>query len=156
MVNYHQKEYWFCWEQSKRMLLFSNSLNVKALHFSISTISCLQWVGGRYSLWSAIGLSIALHIGRYSCDVTMPRIAACFRNIIVEYINNSRLWIRFGANTVYLPTLSGWMWMKNDLECNGNIDILVLQIHFQKWPHTCVQVVKFHCFSHVAKSAWFM
>ena len=23
----------------------------------------LQWVGGRYSLWSAIGLSIALHIG---------------------------------------------------------------------------------------------
>lgn len=22
-----------------------------------------QWVGGRYSLWSAIGLSIALHIG---------------------------------------------------------------------------------------------
>lgn len=47
------------------MLLFSNSLNVKALHFAISTISCLQWVGGRYSLWSAIGLSIALHIGRY-------------------------------------------------------------------------------------------
>ncbi len=23
----------------------------------------LQWVGGRYSLWSAIGLSIAVHIG---------------------------------------------------------------------------------------------
>lgn len=22
-----------------------------------------QWVGGRYSLWSAIGLSIAVHIG---------------------------------------------------------------------------------------------
>lgn len=22
-----------------------------------------QWVGGRYSLWSAIGLSIALHVG---------------------------------------------------------------------------------------------
>lgn len=73
-VNCHQKEYLFCWEQSKHMLLFSNSLNVKALHFAISTISCLQWVGGRYSLWSAIGLSIALHIGRYSCDA-MPRIA---------------------------------------------------------------------------------
>lgn len=30
----------------------------------LSTISCLsQWVGGRYSLWSAIGLSIALHVG---------------------------------------------------------------------------------------------
>lgn len=26
-------------------------------------ISVLQWVGGRYSLWSAIGLSIAVHIG---------------------------------------------------------------------------------------------
>uniref|UniRef100_A0A3Q1GZ15 Glucose-6-phosphate isomerase n=1 Tax=Acanthochromis polyacanthus TaxID=80966 RepID=A0A3Q1GZ15_9TELE len=25
--------------------------------------ACPQWVGGRYSLWSAIGLSIALHIG---------------------------------------------------------------------------------------------
>lgn len=62
-------------QQSKHMLLFSNSLNVKALHFPVSTISLLQWVGGRYSLWSAIGLSIALHIGRYSCDVTMPRIA---------------------------------------------------------------------------------
>ena len=23
----------------------------------------MQWVGGRYSLWSAIGLSIALYIG---------------------------------------------------------------------------------------------
>lgn len=25
--------------------------------------ACPQWVGGRYSLWSAIGLSIALHVG---------------------------------------------------------------------------------------------
>ena len=25
-----------------------------------------QWVGGRFSLWSAIGMSIALHIGMYS------------------------------------------------------------------------------------------
>ena len=24
---------------------------------------CVQWVGGRYSLWCAIGLSIALNIG---------------------------------------------------------------------------------------------
>uniref|UniRef100_A0AAV2L068 Glucose-6-phosphate isomerase n=1 Tax=Knipowitschia caucasica TaxID=637954 RepID=A0AAV2L068_KNICA len=33
--------------------------------FPVSHTSCfpLQWVGGRYSLWSAIGLSIALHIG---------------------------------------------------------------------------------------------
>lgn len=30
----------------------------------LSACSCLfQWVGGRYSLWSAIGLSIALHVG---------------------------------------------------------------------------------------------
>uniref|UniRef100_A0A8C6PL97 Glucose-6-phosphate isomerase n=1 Tax=Nothobranchius furzeri TaxID=105023 RepID=A0A8C6PL97_NOTFU len=27
-----------------------------------------QWVGGRYSLWSAIGLSIALHVGRSPCS----------------------------------------------------------------------------------------
>lgn len=26
-------------------------------------IGTWQWVGGRYSLWSAIGLSIAVHIG---------------------------------------------------------------------------------------------
>ncbi len=26
-------------------------------------IIAFQWVGGRYSLWSAIGLSIAVHIG---------------------------------------------------------------------------------------------
>uniref|UniRef100_A0A8D0F0H4 Glucose-6-phosphate isomerase n=1 Tax=Strix occidentalis caurina TaxID=311401 RepID=A0A8D0F0H4_STROC len=30
---------------------------------SFLLFSCFQWVGGRYSLWSAIGLSIALHIG---------------------------------------------------------------------------------------------
>uniref|UniRef100_A0A7N6AKM0 Glucose-6-phosphate isomerase n=1 Tax=Anabas testudineus TaxID=64144 RepID=A0A7N6AKM0_ANATE len=40
-----------------------------AKHFvalSTNAVSCdfmFQWVGGRYSLWSAIGLSIALHIG---------------------------------------------------------------------------------------------
>lgn len=28
-----------------------------------SALRCNQWVGGRYSLWSAIGLSIALYIG---------------------------------------------------------------------------------------------
>lgn len=60
------------------MLLFPNSLNkceFKNLALLLSKpISCFQWVGGRYSLWSAIGLSIALHIGRYSCDITMPRI----------------------------------------------------------------------------------
>ena len=27
-------------------------------------VSLFQWVGGRYSLWSAIGLSIALFIGK--------------------------------------------------------------------------------------------
>jgi len=61
------------------MLLFPNSLN----KFELKSLACLlskpifyfQWVGGRYSLWSAIGLSIALHIGRSSCDVTKPRIS---------------------------------------------------------------------------------
>lgn len=34
----------------------------------LSACSCLfQWVGGRYSLWSAIGLSIALHVGECVC-----------------------------------------------------------------------------------------
>jgi glucose-6-phosphate isomerase len=33
------------------------------LDSGISTLNYLQWVGGRYSLWSAIGLSIALFIG---------------------------------------------------------------------------------------------
>ena len=26
-------------------------------------MTSIQWVGGRYSLWSAIGLSIALYVG---------------------------------------------------------------------------------------------
>uniref|UniRef100_A0A8C0BJV9 Glucose-6-phosphate isomerase n=1 Tax=Buteo japonicus TaxID=224669 RepID=A0A8C0BJV9_9AVES len=63
---------------SKHMLLFPNSLNkfkFKILALLSKPISCFQWVGGRYSLWSAIGLSIALHIGRYSYDVTMSRIS---------------------------------------------------------------------------------
>ena len=37
--------------------------------FNLADVSSLciiifQWVGGRYSLWSAIGLSIALNIGK--------------------------------------------------------------------------------------------
>ncbi len=31
--------------------------------FSLEYCLSLQWVGGRYSLWSAIGLSIAIYIG---------------------------------------------------------------------------------------------
>lgn len=33
---------------------------------TIVLISFFQWVGGRFSLWSAIGMAIALHIGMYS------------------------------------------------------------------------------------------
>lgn len=29
-------------------------------------IILFQWVGGRFSLWSAIGMAIALHIGMYT------------------------------------------------------------------------------------------
>uniref|UniRef100_A0A3P9IGZ2 Glucose-6-phosphate isomerase n=1 Tax=Oryzias latipes TaxID=8090 RepID=A0A3P9IGZ2_ORYLA len=44
--------------------LSTNSVKVK--DFGIDTANMFEfwdWVGGRYSLWSAIGLSIALHIG---------------------------------------------------------------------------------------------
>uniref|UniRef100_A0A8C4NCZ3 Glucose-6-phosphate isomerase n=1 Tax=Eptatretus burgeri TaxID=7764 RepID=A0A8C4NCZ3_EPTBU len=38
--------------------------NLQMLHwFLCNVFVCTQWVGGRFSLWSAIGLSIALHIG---------------------------------------------------------------------------------------------
>uniref|UniRef100_A0A8D3E5K3 Glucose-6-phosphate isomerase n=1 Tax=Scophthalmus maximus TaxID=52904 RepID=A0A8D3E5K3_SCOMX len=42
--------------EQRLMTHTSQSPEVRALMFSL-------WVGGRYSLWSAIGLSIALHIG---------------------------------------------------------------------------------------------
>uniref|UniRef100_A0A3Q3JLJ9 Glucose-6-phosphate isomerase n=1 Tax=Monopterus albus TaxID=43700 RepID=A0A3Q3JLJ9_MONAL len=43
-----------------------SSLQAKVKDFGIDTANMFEfwdWVGGRYSLWSAIGLSIALHIG---------------------------------------------------------------------------------------------
>ncbi|CAI9538278.1 unnamed protein product [Staurois parvus] len=47
--------------------LSTNAPKVK--DFGIDTANMFEfwdWVGGRYSLWSAIGLSIALHIGKYN------------------------------------------------------------------------------------------
>lgn len=35
------------------------------MYFVIDMDFFFQWVGGRFSLWSAIGMSIALHIGLY-------------------------------------------------------------------------------------------
>ncbi|XP_010775397.1 glucose-6-phosphate isomerase-like, partial [Notothenia coriiceps] len=46
--------------------LSTNAVKVK--DFGIDTANMFEfwdWVGGRYSLWSAIGLSIALHIGKF-------------------------------------------------------------------------------------------
>uniref|UniRef100_A0A673A543 Glucose-6-phosphate isomerase n=1 Tax=Sphaeramia orbicularis TaxID=375764 RepID=A0A673A543_9TELE len=44
-------------------------LQAKVKDFGIDTANMFEfwdWVGGRYSLWSAIGLSIALHIGTFA------------------------------------------------------------------------------------------
>lgn len=32
---------------------------------NVTIIIFFQWVGGRFSLWSAIGMAIALHIGMH-------------------------------------------------------------------------------------------
>jgi len=37
--------------------------NTRAMYVNFVLLLCVQWVGGRYSLWSAIGLSIAISIG---------------------------------------------------------------------------------------------
>lgn len=35
----------------------------------MTIIILFQWVGGRFSLWSAIGMAIALHIGMYTVAI---------------------------------------------------------------------------------------
>lgn len=35
------------------------------MHRNVTIITFFQWVGGRFSLWSAIGMAIALHIGMF-------------------------------------------------------------------------------------------
>ena len=45
-----------------QMLCFHLVLKILCFYESVN-FNLLQWVGGRYSLWSAIGLSIAVYIG---------------------------------------------------------------------------------------------
>lgn len=39
------------------------------MHCNVTIVIFFQWVGGRFSLWSAIGMSIALHIGMHTGTV---------------------------------------------------------------------------------------
>jgi len=47
-------------------------------NFKLASFVYTQWVGGRYSLWSAIGLSVACYIGK--C-----RIYTCMKHIVIEF-----------------------------------------------------------------------
>uniref|UniRef100_A0A3Q3F1C8 Glucose-6-phosphate isomerase n=1 Tax=Labrus bergylta TaxID=56723 RepID=A0A3Q3F1C8_9LABR len=52
--------------ESAREWFLKTANDVKVKDFGIDTANMFEfwdWVGGRYSLWSAIGLSIALHVG---------------------------------------------------------------------------------------------
>lgn len=49
-------------------------------NFGIDTANMFQfwdWVGGRYSLWSAIGLSIALAVGFDNFEELLERVNGC-------------------------------------------------------------------------------
>lgn len=89
------------------MWLCSNKINQTVILIIQDTITCrllcvdiitwmfhsyFQWVGGRYSLWSAIGLSIALMIGKL-CLQTYFRIkcytAKGFVSVIVIWRGKS-------------------------------------------------------------------
>ncbi|MEW6444930.1 MAG: glucose-6-phosphate isomerase [Pseudomonadota bacterium] len=71
MVNAHTARRWFmeaCGDESQVARHFvAVSTNIKAVSaFGIAPENMFEfwdWVGGRYSLWSSIGLSIALHVG---------------------------------------------------------------------------------------------
>jgi glucose-6-phosphate isomerase len=71
MINARSARAWFLERASKpedvAMHFVALSTNAKAVKdFGIDTANMFEfwdWVGGRYSLWSAIGLSIALYIG---------------------------------------------------------------------------------------------
>ena len=54
--------------QSKSNLLILVFLLDGDFLFFYDNFVCLQWVGGRYSLCSAIGLSIAVYIGSYEIE----------------------------------------------------------------------------------------
>jgi len=51
-------------------LYTSSAIYCVYIYLTTCRVSCtvylclLQWVGGRYSLWSAIGMSIAVYIGQ--------------------------------------------------------------------------------------------
>lgn len=71
MTNAHSARAWFMQTAKDEARIASHfvalSTNAKAVEdFGIDTANMFEfwdWVGGRYSLWSAIGLSIALYVG---------------------------------------------------------------------------------------------
>ncbi|MDD5462089.1 MAG: glucose-6-phosphate isomerase [Methylococcales bacterium] len=71
MINAKSARNWFLKEAqdpaaiAKHFVAISTNIK-KVVEFGIDTQNMFElwdWVGGRYSLWSAVGLSIALHIG---------------------------------------------------------------------------------------------
>lgn len=70
MLNAHTARKWFLQSASEEAIanhfVAATAAVAKAVEFGIAKENCFQiwdWVGGRFSLWSAIGLPIALHAG---------------------------------------------------------------------------------------------
>src|SRR6266705_2495604 len=76
LANAHTARHWFLDAAKQQSAIAKHFVAVstnaqEVAQFGIDTANMFEfwdWVGGRYSLWSAIGLSIMLSIGRTNCE----------------------------------------------------------------------------------------
>lgn len=122
--------------------------------FGIDTDNMFEfwdWVGGRYSLWSAIGLSIALYIGMDNFEALLTgahKIDEHFRTAPVEenipaVMGLLGLWYNnfFGAESVAILPYDEYMthfpayFQQGDMESNGkSVDKAGAQVDYQTGP----------------------